>query len=267
MKKFLICLLAITTLLPCALSSCSKPEESLSDPEKYTSYICYDYHLKCLEPEGKAVKTEFSYRDDFTDIECTERAWIQKIANESDDMFIYARVLPSLLLGTSHKVVMQNPNNYVNVWTDWSVDKIELYYISLHKPITQDKSANIPTAVIATTAKGERILDIKNLVNNAPNEWEKYNIPKGYVRENVDENGREHVYYLRVHFKESENIVWESQVESFYSSTDNNRIIYIDAGKEPNGVASNNIRDMNLSNYPSLYSWISKAIDTLNQTK
>ena len=32
------------------LNGCS---EDTIDPNKYSSYICYDYHLKCLEPEEK----------------------------------------------------------------------------------------------------------------------------------------------------------------------------------------------------------------------
>ena len=215
------------------------------------------------------MKTEFSYQDDFTGSVYTERAWIKKIADESDDMFIYAKVLPSLPLGPSNNVVMQNPNNYVNVWTDWSVDKIELYYINGREQIEQQsKSAYVPTAVIATTSENECILNIKKLVDNASDEWEKLNIPEGYVWENGDENGvLWYSYYIRVHFKESENIVWDALVESYYSSTDSDRIIYIDAGKEPDGVASRKIRYVNINHYTSLYSWISEAIDTLNQTK
>ena len=51
MKKILICLLAITTLLPCALSSCSKvlrkaDEYIVTYPENYTVDYCNENYIK-----------------------------------------------------------------------------------------------------------------------------------------------------------------------------------------------------------------------------
>lgn len=229
-------------------------------PEKYASYICYDYHLKCLETQGESVKTKLSYQDGLTGVEYTQSAWIQQIYGESDDMFIYAEVIPSLSLGKTEKIVMQNPNHYVDVWETWSAEKIELYYIDGHKPIDQDKSVNIPTSVIASTYEGECLSDIKKLVDTS-DEWEKPKVPDGYVRENVDENGSGYSYYIRVYFKESENIVWDSQVECYYSSENKDRIIYIDVGKKPDGIASVYAKYINISNYTWLFDWIATSIN------
>ena len=252
----------IVGALLCVMGIFTGCNKETIDPNKYSSYVCYDYHLKCLEVSGKKAKTEFLYQNALTDATYTESAWIQKIADESDDMFIYAEVLPSLLLGTSDKIVMQNPNNYVNVITDWSIDKIELYYISGHKPIEQDQSANIPTAVIATTSDGDTMAEFERFLADS-NEREACNIPDGYANEKFDENGSGNSYYIRIYFKESKNIVWDSQVESYYSSENNNRIIYIDAGKVPDGISSVNAKYMSISDYQNLVAWIYKAITNI----
>ena len=88
-RKVLITVIVCGCVM-CMLNGCSK---EFVDTDKYSSYICYDYHLKCLEIEGEKAKIEISYQDDLTGIECTQRAWIQRIDGESDDMFIYAEVL------------------------------------------------------------------------------------------------------------------------------------------------------------------------------
>ena len=261
-RKVLVTVITCVCVM-CMLNACGK---EFVNSEKYNSYICYDYHLKCLEAEGEKAEIEFSYQDDLTGVECTQRAWIQRIDGESDDMFIYAEVLPSLPLGSSEKIVMQNPNHYVDVWKDWSIEKIELYYIDGHKPVDQDKPANIPTAVIATTVKDHCLSNIKNLAETT-NEGGHRNIPEGYVREHIDENGSGYRYYIRVHFKESENIVWESPVESYYSSENKDRIMYIDVGKEPDGIAYVNTKYVSINNYPSLFGWINEAMDTTDQVE
>lgn len=260
MKKIFYNVSIVILVLACLLGTLVGCERTSIDPQKYTSYCCYDYHLKCLAIEGKKAKTEISHSDDSTGVEYTQNAWMQKIVGESDDMFIYAEVIPSLSLGSSDKIIMQNPNHYVDVWNDWTVEKIELYYIDGHNPIEQDKPANIPTAIIATTQEGECLSNIKKLVESS-DEWAKPNLPDGYVRENVDKNGTSYSYYIRVYFKESESIVWDSQVECYYSSENKDRIIYIDIGKKPDGIASVNAKYININCCACLLNWIVTSID------
>ena len=259
MKKYICNVFLVILVFACIVSTFSGCKKTSIDPQKYTSYRCYDYHLKCLKVEGKRARAEFSYRSDSTGVESTHRAWIQQIDGESEDMFIYTEVLPPLPLGPSYKIVMQNPNNYVDIWKEWSVEKIELYYIDDYKPIAQNKPANIPTAVIATTSETGCLSDMKKLVDTS-DERNKQNIPDGYVKEGFDENGSGYNYYIRVYFKESENIVWDSCVEIYYSSENKDRIIYIDVGKEPWGIASVKANYVNISNYTSLMDWIVTSI-------
>lgn len=165
MKKISFNVSMVILVLACLLVTFVGCDETSIDPQKYTSYCCYDYHLKCLTTEGKKAKIQISYSDVLTGVECTQNAWMQKIVGESDDIFIYAEVLPPLSLGSSDKIIMQNPNHYVDIWNDWTVEKIELYYIDGRKPIEQDEPANIPTAIIATTQNGECLSNIKKLLN------------------------------------------------------------------------------------------------------
>lgn len=254
MKNYFYNVSIVILVLACLLGTLVGCKETSIDPQKYTSYCCYDYHLKCLATEGKKAKTRITHFDD-SGVDYTTNAWLQRIAGESDGMFIYAQVLPQIPLGPSDKVIMQNPDHYVDVWNDWTVEKIELYWIDLNKPIAQDKPANIPTAVIGTTQEGECLSNIKMLVESS-DEWAKQNIPDGYVRESYD-----CFYYVRVYFEESESIVWDSQVKCYHSSENKDRIIYIDIGKKPEWIASVDEKYANINNYACLLDWIVTSID------
>lgn len=254
MKKIFYNVSIVILVLACLLGTLVGCGKTSIDPQKYASYCCYDYHLKCLAIEGEKAKTRISHIDD-SGVDYTTNAWLQRIAGESDDMFIYAAVLPQLPLGRSDRVIMQNPNHYVDVWNDWTVEKIELYCIDGYKPIKQDKPANIPTDIIATTQEGECLSDIKMLVESS-DEWAKQNIPDGYVRGNDN-----CFFYVRVYFEESESIVWDSQVECYYSPKKKDRIIYIDIGKKPELIASVNAKYANINNYACLLDWIVTSIE------
>ena len=252
----------VTMAFVCVVGILSGCDKTSINPEKYTSYICYDYHLKCLETEGEKAITEISYQDDLTNNEYKQKAWFQKIVGESDDTFIYAEVLSSLPLVPSDKVVMQNPNNYIDIWNDWSIKKIELYYIDGRDPIEQNKAANIPDKIIASTTDLGCLYEFIELVKSSDDETEKFILPYGYVREHMYD-GVGLSYYIRVYFNESENIIWDSQVTSFLSNESPTRVICVDNGRNPDGIASINSKDVNIGNYEKLFEWISDTIQSV----
>ena len=99
----------VTTIL--WLSSCA---QSRINPEKYTSYICYDYHLACLNVENGSAAAKITYRE-VDGTEGTAYARFRKISEVSDDQFVYASVSWQLLIGYPQRVIMQNPDKYVDV--------------------------------------------------------------------------------------------------------------------------------------------------------
>lgn len=183
----------------------------------------------------------------------------KKIAGESEEQFIYAVMTMTLLFNPSHKVVMQNPDHYIDVRKDWSIEKIQLYFIGGDDPPEQDKSANIPRRILSTTSEADCLSDIKKLMNDTVDP-EALNIPEGYRRTVNNKYGSCCSYYIRVHFNESENIILDLEVELFYSPQDNARIIYVDVGKEPSDIATPAYKSINIMAYTSLADWIQESV-------
>ena len=48
--------------------------------------------------------------------------------------------------------------------------------------------------------------------------------------------------YMRIVFSESENIVWETEIKSYFHASDNERIFAIDLGKEIGGYCDSSIK-------------------------
>lgn len=259
MKKKTWKLLALTLVLSlCITGVLYEFRKAAIDPAKYSSYRCYDYHLKSLKVSRGSAQTEISFVEEWSGVEQTKLANFRTIPGESDDMFVFALVMYPFVLDLPDKVVMQNPNHYVDIWEAWTVEKIELYYTGGKDPTKQDESANIPDAVISVTSETGCLSDIKQLVKSR-DELVQADIPegKGYKYRWADR-----AYWIRVHFKESKNIVWDARVEWYYSSEIEDTIICIDLGKEPQEISTMNAKEVNISNYTGLFDWIVASLNS-----
>lgn len=67
--------------------------------------------------------------------------------------------------------------------------------------------------------------------------------------------------YIRVHFNESENIVWDSIVKSYILDGTQMRDVVIDKGRTPLSFASPDELCVSIEDYPNLHEWISTSID------
>ena len=252
--KRILLLLLIATFVFC--SGCSL--RSSPDISKYTSYNCYDYHLACLKTEGRSGTAEVTKIDE-ANREVTDRVSFQKIIDVSDDQFVYANVF--VLLQPPEKVVLQNPDNYVDVWVDWTIKKVDVFYVDLYKPIDQNKPAIIPNKIISLTDDSDIISELTEFVL-ADNYIKKFENPTGYSREYGSDYER--VFYIRVYFNESENIVWDSKFMSFYSDELHDRIIFLDKGRTPNMCYFPSTKYVSLGKDTQLYKWMSEVIETLS---
>ena len=123
MKRTLLIILSIL-FLSGSLSGCASNRISITD--KYCNYKCYDYHLACLNESYPFAYEERYYNDDFADYKY--KIVFRKPLNTSDEQFICAHVKWIVMLEPGWKnVIMQNPDNYIDVLNDWTIKQIIIY--------------------------------------------------------------------------------------------------------------------------------------------
>jgi hypothetical protein len=257
MKKVKACLIkacSVFLAVILVLSFCGCSREYLPS-EKYASYVCYDYQLACLSVDTKKSKeTTVTYTYEYVENNVTDGSVLviyQKIPDVSDDQFISGHVRTAPILDVGSYAVLQNPDNYVDVMQDWTIRKIELYYVRVKQ---QNQSAIVPDKVIASTSDAECLSACKEFVLNG--EDTETNLD-GYVSEYDTSRWQ---FYMRVYFNESKNIVWEAQIRSYFSDELQDRLIYVDKGRHPYAFSTRNDNFVSLVDYPQLYSWISDAV-------
>ncbi len=236
------------------LSGCNS-QEAL-DVDKYKDYKCFDYHLACLNAYEQKAKTTV----EFNDLEYT--IWFRKAVDESDEHFICASVRQRHPLASTEIVITQNPENYIDVFEDWTIKSIELYCIDLRssKPLwDEDEPARTPAKILNTTTDSAVSDELIDFITNKDC-LEKYVLQEDYIREIPNEN---YVMYTRVQFNESDNIVWDSCVSSYVSVQTQAQDITIDKGRCPDGIAAPNSLAVSIEDYPNLQERISETIDNL----
>lgn len=98
------------------------------DAEKYRGYICIDSNLACISASEESANAYITFSGgrsyDFT---------YRKAEDVSDDQFIVVAMRNSSPLSMKEKYVFQNPENPVDVWTDWTVKEIQEYYLDINQ--------------------------------------------------------------------------------------------------------------------------------------
>ena len=253
MKRTLSIVLALVAVLV-TLSLCGCSNADAPDPSKYSDYVCYDYHLACLDADEQKASTSFQ-KDD---VEYTIS--YRKPAGESDEQFICALVRLNSPLATPDLVVMQNPNSNIDVFADWTIKKVELYCENLKntKPLwEEDEPSKAPSEILNASTDAAVFSDLISFITD-DDRSEKYIPNAGFTQEIPNDD---YTIYIRIHFNESENIVWDSPVYSYVSDQTQVRYITIDKGRLPSGIAAPSSLSVSIEAYPKLSEWISASID------
>ena len=89
-------------------------QQEAFDTEKYESYVLYDCHLECLDWETEAnASVVYANR--------TYNVTFCKVKGEPEDQFIYANIADLTPFSPSGWFVLQNPENYVDIWSEWTM--------------------------------------------------------------------------------------------------------------------------------------------------
>ena len=146
--------------------------------------------------------------------------------------------------------VLQNPDNYIDVFNDWTIDKIELLYCKN----TSDES---PQKTIIASEDENIINDFKDCINSGKVE-DDIKASNGYSSD------MRYYYYVRVYFEESDNIYWETRVFRRFLG-DNVAFkgrYHIDVSREVDSFIYHYETESSLENQPELLAWISENIDS-----
>ncbi len=155
----------------------------------------------------------------------------KKIRGESTDEFIGAwaycsstGIFPSRY---EFPIVLVNPNCEIDVWSDWNVDKIEIYkpvkYFYLAKSrvgsngVRYDPEDTVVEIIESTDDKAiiSELVDMR--INNKSESLKITQSPH-----------KKYEYYIRLNFEESESIVWEAQIGTYLDKI----ILYCNSGNE-----------------------------------
>ena len=216
MTRFLFVSFLIVAILIGSVS-CSRTIEA------YKDYRCYDYHLRYLNT-SKSIGT-YQQKEDNTVYNIDYR----KIIGEDETKIIGAEISSTQGAFSSgyYPRVLQNPQSYISVIDVWTIESMQfcVYDITKSKDegvvFESSDSDDIEAFKRMLTRKDHAVFDIES------------DDMDGYRRE-FSENGNEKRLTLRIIFSESENIVWETEIESYFNPSTNERIYAIDLGKSDN---------------------------------
>ena len=261
MKKLAL----VFVLIALVLTGCSN-KETIKGSD-YSRYKCYDTHLFCLDAQDK-----IGYYSKKLD-----REWysfkFRKPVGVSDEQFICARV--EHRFSQVDIVVMQNPQNYVDVLQDWTIKEIEIYYISLDynriegaskKIEDEEEPARTPMRIIASTTESLIFEEFKDFVL-CPDTVDGVTIRPtwGYNDKGFESEIHESVkVYIRVHFNEAENIVWDSEIRCVIDEENKNRYIRIDKGRSTMGYSMSLEAYVDINEWSNLYQWIEGVMVDFN---
>ena len=229
----------------------SKQDEKMY--ENYESYRLYDPHLKCLRLEDhKTAEFKITYQS--SDGEQKQAAYVSfnEISDVDNEQFVFAymRDVPLLMYTRGDtNGILQNPDNYVDVFNTWTINKIELLYCKN----TSDKS---PQKTIIASEDENIIKDFKDCINSGKVE-DDIKVSNGY---NSD---MRYYYYVRVYFEESDNIYWETRVCRHFLGDNSARKgrYHIDVSREVDSFIYHYKVESSMKNNPTLSKWISDGID------
>ncbi len=254
MKKSLNTVLSLLLVFTLVLTTGCRNEDEI-DVEKYRNYICYDYHLSCLDAKESKAYLDVEKED------VSYRIWYRQPNSVNDENFVCASVRMNFPLASPDLVVMQNPDKYVDVWKEWTITKAEIYYQDINSVKSlweEDEPARTPTEIIGTITDTEVFGELVDFVTK-DDYSDKVELSENYERETYGDGSVK--LYIRVHFEESETIVWDSEIDCYVSQQGEFRYIAIDKGRTPDGIASPKAHTVLINELSELTKSISELID------
>ena len=232
--------------------------------KQYKSYKRYDYHLKCFDKEDYITEQIQTKYEDYRGVKYKGKVSLQKISGVDENQFVYAYWERTIKPGNSvkyfnYETVMQNPDNYIDVIKDWTITKIEIigYGNAKESDYKEDESDK---KIISSTTDEEVLSDLKKCILNEKDEEEF----KKFYTYSGDYYSDGYRAYIRVHFAESDNIVWETEFDRYLSDETNSSLIYVDTGRNSRSYWNNSTSFSLIYKYPNLKNWIDNAFEHLD---
>ena len=216
--------------------------------EDYKDYRCYDYHLRYLNTSKSIGKYKLEEANTIYNID------YKKIIGEDETEMIGATISSTAGAFSSgyYPRVLQNPKMYFSIIDDWTIEKIQFCLYN----ITKDEEQG----VIFESSDSNDIEAFRTLLS-----LDDYSIWKpdsGYVNE-LSKTGDEKQLYLRIVFSESENVVWETEIKSYFNQSLNERVFSIDLGKEIQGYSDISVKMIKTED-PTLLLLFTEAFNRLD---
>jgi hypothetical protein len=256
-KHWYKCAAAIILCFACLMMGCTNQSLSKEELAKYTEYVCYDSHLVCLKSGKYLGRTDYPYYREYESsgkkFEYTITVKLWKIPKESEDQFVYAHAFRPIL-DVGRRVVMQNPDNYVDVLSTWNIEKLELYCLDRSDI---DKERNPKKKVIETTSDSTCISE---LVSFALSELDPEKIEKFKTMYSVNSGGY-YDFYVRAYFSESEYIAWDAEADLYFDKESEQKLVMLRIGRKSDADLSPNMVKYSIEGYSTLSNWISDAIE------
>lgn len=206
-----ISVVLVALMMLTMLTGCKKEP---FDVEQYRSYVCYDCNLRCIDfSEGSVVKTVdypgYSFSIQY-----------RQPVDVSDDQFMWLKLRKAFPPQLSYQCyVFQNPENYVDVWTDWTIQEIQIFTsrYSIHD-MEEYKTSDSELKVISTITDPDCLAELLTFVTSDEfqslseiyEDIKSFHSHSGYDFDGDPEKTTN--MYIRVIFNESESIIWESQI-------------------------------------------------------
>ena len=224
-KIFCIALIAFSVCMLLLLLYAGCYYLKYQETDKYKDYEIIDKHLTWTKSSGPYWNT---YKDkiDTTGPLLHEHYTYKKISGESEENLIGAWYMFDLMeiifSDTKHQgtCVLVNPEYELDVWNDWTVNKIEVYEIVEIKydrdSETRYDPAQTQINVICQTEDSDMFSEFKGIImtDQEKSHYSPYGEPKSY--------------YLRVSFDESDAIVWDAQLYVYLNERGGVADVYMD---------------------------------------
>ncbi len=218
-------------------------------PEEYKKYVCYDPYLVALQTTDSGWEAYIDKQISDVTGKTAGRYHViyNAIANEDPSQFLSVKIKKVQMFDPAYKTyVYQNPDNYIDLWNEWEIDRIEIG--SAEHVVGGMKEVFSSTADAACISEFREFLfadeeDLHDVSDDLLKQGK-------FVMEDREFNG----IAIKVCFKESESIVWISNIQSFYLKNSGERIICM---IKRNGASE----ILNISEYENLYNWLSESIE------
>lgn len=267
MRKILSIVLVALMMLT-MLTGCKKEP---FDVEQYRSYVCYDCNLRCIDfSEASVVKTVDYPGHSFL------IAYRQPV-DVSDDHFMWIKLRTAFPPNLFYQCyVFQNPENCIDVWTDWTIQEIQIFTSGdsigdYHRFETSDSELQVISTItdpdclaeLTTFVTSDEFLRLSEIYEDI----KSFHSHSGYDFDGDPEKTTN--MFLRVIFNESESIVWESQISCQQNPETGEMylIMYKDTTEwdETHYNLGIDRREFWVENLPNLEAFLFEAVQTLRE--